>query len=65
MDLKRVHMSKASSITSIPSRSQASSMAEENGLWEARRALNPASFSSSIRRSSARPIAAPPSGPLS
>ncbi len=63
--LPRCHWSKASSITSIPRRSQASSMAGEAGLWAARMALNPASLRSWMRRSSARAIDAAPSGPLS
>src|SRR4051794_5730637 len=59
------HMSKASSRTSMPSRSQASSIAGLATLWELRTALKPAALRISIRRSSARPIAAAPSGPLS
>ena len=56
-------MSKASLKTTIPSRSQASSFAGGTGLWAVRSELKPAALSSSISRSSARPIAAAPNGP--
>ena len=58
-------MSNASSITSIPTRSQASSIAVLIGLWALRIALNPAALSSRTRRSSARAMVAAPSTPLS
>ena len=51
-------------MTSMPSRSQASSIATDSGLCVARIALNPAALSSSTRRSSARPMAAAPNGPV-
>ena len=47
-------MSNASSMTSMPSRSQALSIAVLIGWWAIRIALNPASFSICTRRSSAR-----------
>ena len=47
-------MSKVSSMTSIPSRSQASSIAVLIGLWALRIALKPASLSRRTLRSSAR-----------
>ena len=59
------HMSNASSITTNPIRSQASRNAGDGGLWLHLMALNPAFLMISIFRSSARSIAAAPSGPLS
>ncbi len=58
-------MSKVSSITSMPRRSHAASIARLIGWCALRSALKPASFSFSTRRSSARAIVALPRTPLS